>query len=64
MKLDRSVKYGIGSLIVDVLLIIEIAVDVYTGNTTWLTLFAIIALSIILGVTIFKLLKKTVKKRI
>lgn len=34
MRLDRSVKYGIGSLITDVLLLIEVAIDVYTGNTT------------------------------
>lgn len=63
MKLDRSVKYGIGSLITDVLLIIEVAIDIYTGNTTWLNLWAIIVLSLILGIIIYRLLKKTVGGR-
>ena len=60
MKLDRSVKYGIGSLIVEILLII---VDVYTGQTAWLKLFAIIAFCLTLGFVISKLIKKTVKNR-
>lgn len=35
MKLNRDVKYGIGALIVDGLLILETANDMRTGKLTW-----------------------------
>ncbi len=48
MKSNRGVKYSIGALIVDGLLILETANDVRTGKLTWMEFCIIIMVCMII----------------
>lgn len=63
MEPRRPVKYGIGCILVDCILIVEAIVNICTGRMTWVELFTIIVLSIIFAVLLIALIKKNTKKK-
>jgi hypothetical protein len=63
MKPEKPIKYGIGCIILDFFLIVEAIIDVRTGRTTGVELFAIITLSITLAAVLVALIKKHIRKK-
>lgn len=63
MDEKRPVKYGIGWIILDCILLLSTLNDIRTGKMTWETLFAIIVLSMILAVILVASIKKYRKKK-
>ena len=57
-----KIKYGLGCLIADCVLILEAIVDIYSGRLTPTELFLQIALCAILTVLVIALLKRYVRK--
>ena len=58
-----KLKYGIGSLIADCILILEIIIDLYTGRSTPTKLLWAIAFCAILTIPVVVLLRKYARKR-
>ena len=58
----KEIKYGIGSIIADCILIVEVIIDIYTGKLTWYNLLILILLSILLGITIVVLMRRRRRK--
>ena len=61
MKPRSSVKYGIGFVIADCLLIVEAIINIRTGRITGTALLVIVALSVMIGIILFALAKKHVR---
>ena len=59
---QKETKYGIGAIIADCLLLVEVIIDIYTGKLTWFNLLILILLSIILGITIVVLMRRRRRK--
>lgn len=62
MKPEKPIKYGIGCIFLDFFLIVEAIIDVRTGRTTGVELFAIITLSITLAAVLVALIKNSIRK--
>ena len=58
----KETKYGIGSIIADCFLLVEVIIDIYTGKLTWFNLLAFILLSIILVAIIITLMRRRRRK--
>lgn len=63
MKPGRSVKYGVGCIIVDFILIVEAIINIRTGRITGIELFTIIVLSIVFATLLVALIKKNMRKK-
>lgn len=63
MKPNKPIKYGIGYIILDCVLIVEAFIDVRTGRITGVELFAIITLSITLAAVLVALIKNSIRKK-
>ena len=61
MKLTK-IKYGIGGLIGDCILLADLIIDIYKGELTWVTLLTILLWSLVLAIPIFVLMKRYVRK--
>ena len=62
MKPGRSVKYGVGCIIADCILIVEAIINIRTGRIPGIELFTIIVLSIIIAIFLVALVKKNNRK--
>lgn len=58
----RETKFGIGWIIADCLMIVEVIIEIYTGELTWSDFLLLIFLSVILGTSVFMLMKRHRKK--
>ena len=58
----KETKYGIGSIIADCILLVEVIIDICTGKLTWYNLLILILLSILLGITIVVLMRRRRRK--
>ena len=58
----KETKYGIGAIIADCLLMVEVIVDIYTGELTWFKLLIFILLGTILSATIIALARRRRRK--
>lgn len=58
----RETKFGIGWIIADCLMMVEVIIEIYTGELTWPDLLLLILLSIILGISVVVLIKRYKRK--
>ena len=58
----REIKYGIGSIIADCILLVEVISDIKTGRLTWFTLLAFLLFSAILSYTFVVLARQKRRK--
>jgi membrane protein implicated in regulation of membrane protease activity len=58
----KETKYGIGSIIADCILLVEVIIDICTGKLTWFNFLVFILLSIILVALISTLMRRRRKK--
>ena len=49
---------GIGSIVLESIMVIEIAIELYTGEMTWTELCWMLILCVLLAITIFLFLRK------
>ena len=55
-------KYGIGAALADVILLIELIVDICTGQLTWKGLLMLVLFSVLSGILVFSLIKRHRRK--
>ena len=58
----KEIKYGIGSIIADCILIVEVIIDINTRNVTLFTLLAFILFGAILSYTLVVLARQRRRK--
>lgn len=63
MGSEKLGKYGIGCVIADCLLVIDLAIDIFSGQLTWHGLLMLIVLSVFMGALMFSLIKRMRKNR-
>ena len=57
-----KIKYGIGMIIGDCILLADLIIDIYKGELTWVTLLTILLWSTVLVIPLVALMKRYVRK--
>ena len=57
-----KIKYGIGMIIGDCILLADTIIDICKGELTWVTLLTTLLWSTVLAIPIFVLMKRYVRK--
>ena len=62
MNPKRLKGYGLGCILMDSLLLIDLAIRMYTGKTTWVELVMLIVLSVLIVIPVVVLIRKNRRK--
>lgn len=63
MNPKRPIKYGLGWIILDCILLIDTIHEIRTGRMTWVTLLTIMVVSVTLAILLVASIKRNRKKK-